>query len=455
MRAAVALSLVLVVTTGCKKTDDLYCCMTCTTPVACDIGERCEESIHTCVEDIGGACTMSSDCADEPMYPYCVDEVCVAICSGDQSCNGAAGADGPYCLNGACVECSIATQAQDCGGMTPVCDDGVCSACDVDEDCGNDGVCLISGACAATNRILYASTVGANTTCSFASPCAIDEALRQVNTTRDIVKLAPGVYTINPRPSEFDLMEDVIITGRGADLNLDIVNSPVLRVEGANVTLIGMIIRDGANIPGDGVVCDNAALTIHEVTITQNAQLGIRATNCALAVSRSTLVLNNGGGIFFDSMTTGFQIVNNIIARNGNPSGSFRGGLDLQSGVTGNRVEFNTIAENFANNEPGGLICGGGEPAMVANNIIAGNTRTGTMPEDQITPGCDTSNSILRNDVVDFQFVNPMSAPYDYHLSSESSIAVDGASGSQPHDIDGERRPNGSAPDHGADEFYP
>jgi hypothetical protein len=448
-------ALALAVAVGCKKTDGLYCCINAaecgTAIVPCETGERCEEPIHTCVADVGMPCSMSSECVTDLDHPYCVMEMCVAECVGNESCDGSSDTDGMYCVDGDCVECTSATRTTDCTDpMMPSCDNGICEACEVDGDCGADRVCLLNGSCADTGRILFASPGGTGTCLMPASPCSLPVALGMVSMTKDIVKLEPGNYPLDPRPA--DLTMDMIMTGRGATLDLEDTNSEVLRITAtADVTLIGITIKDGNGAPGDGIRCEpGASLIAHEVTVVDNAQSGISADSCNLTLTRSNIEHNTAGGVRLLNNSR-YIITNSFITQNGNQNSAY-GGLNLQSIATGNVLRFNTIADNDAMAVPAGYFCVS-QTIDADGNLIVSNTEM--PPGSQVTTGCPTGNSLQSADSALFNFVN-ITAPFDYHIQPGSdAIDVPGVPAREMFDVDGDARPAGTGHDYGADEFTP
>ena len=81
------------------------------------------------------------------------------------------------------------------------------------------------------------------------------------------------------------------------------------------------------------------------------------------------------------------------------------------------------------------------------NSLIVRNT-TNTSGDTS----CTFSGSIITNDISQLHFMQPDTAPYDYHLGA-GSVAIDAAVASTvDHDFDGDARPKGKGRDVGADE---
>jgi hypothetical protein len=170
---------------------------------------------------------------------------------------------------------------------------------------------------------------------------------------------------------------------------------------------------------------------------------------------------NTGGGV---SLTgTQFEIVNSYIVENGRPggSGSLLGGLvirDIADSGT-HRVEFNTIAGNFAKT---GIVAGVSctvvtVPLSFGNNVVYGN---GTDSLIQVEGGnCNWTYSSIGTGVVpgtgniagDPQFVDAGQSNYRLKGTSPARDAADpGATVGVDHE--GDKRPQGSRRDMGADE---
>jgi len=102
----------------------------------------------------------------------------------------------------------------------------------------------------------------------------------------------------------------------------------------------------------------------------------------------------------------------------------------------------------------GGLFCRG--DGDFNNNLIANNfAGSATQPNAQVGGTCDLAGSLIANADTTFRFVSAGMQPFDYHLATQASAAVNaGVIGPSPEtvDFDGDPRSDG-APDVGADEF--
>jgi hypothetical protein len=190
-----------------------------------------------------------------------------------------------------------------------------------------------------------------------------------------------------------------------------------------------------------------------------NEGIGLRTTNCALiVVSQSTFSSNKGGGILVSDTAAAFDITNTFIFKNGDGSASALGGLSLGVTTAGsNRLAFNTIVDNDAKTNSGGVICNIAS-FMGPNNIIARNTVAGSAsdPKAQMSGACVYPTSKTQADVLGLAFQHPDGPPFSYKLLT-GSTAIDQATTAVPIDVDneGDHRPQGPEKDIGADEFKP
>lgn len=211
---------------------------------------------------------------------------------------------------------------------------------------------------------------------------------------------------------------------------------------------------------GTGISASGGTLRVTQSTLTGNPGGGIFIAGGSLTLSQSDVTLNQGGGVSVSGTGVTFDIVNNFIYRNGDPDNGTFGGLMLGIAVAGsNRLEFNTIVDNRAVINSGGVVCNA--PLFAApNNIIARNSLNlnTTAVGAQVSPnGCTYPASKIQDDVVGLGFVDSEApAPFDYRLTGTSS-AIDQALTSSMivTDHDGKPRPIGPQKDIGAFEFKP
>jgi hypothetical protein len=344
----------------------------------------------------GGACSGSGDCKD-PSFGVC-----------DTAKAG-----------GTCVQCT-ATDHKACVNQTPRCDSDACVACVDDNDCGGlAGVCLPSGACAASTSIIHAISAGGSETTScggtgIGNACTLDKALTIAAAGKNVIKLddvGPYVSSMMNFVVNTDIAVDLVVDARGATLNHHD-DGPIITIaNNKGLTILGGTINGAHGGGGDGIRCNsNAKLTIYDTTITASEESAIDASSCTLAIthatiasnskstsalfagievsngsltiSRSQIISNKGGGITFGN-NGNFTIVGNVFLSNGDSTMSNIGGLSVTTTTTGNRIEFNTFTDNKSKASLGaGIICSApaepGAPApatdlTVQNNIVWNN----------------------------------------------------------------------------------
>ena len=467
------LAVVSVALLGCTKANPNLCCIDqadCAahgleTGRTCAQGEVCRQ--NACVVE---SCTVTADC--DAQAPYCATDegTCLETCTGDGQCPGLGEAgDARFCLNGNCAACRAST---DCPQERPVCDGGSCGYCKENSECAI-GVCGTDGSCASASSIAFVAPSGSSATaCEQLAPCSL---VSGVASGRPYVLLAPGNYVLN---GTLDLAGNVSLVG--ATPRPTLTNSkpgPVL-----SLTVLGDVSIDNleithatsdSNATGAGFVCQGdgngiQAVHIRNSALTNNANYGLYAHSCSVALDATSMTGNSGGGIdvvdtslsmdrcvvadnsgsgnegfpfYFDDGT--FKVTNSFFVRN------THGGVHLYSVNPGNQFDFNTIADNTGPGAINGVDCFVTFPLVGANDIVERNAGDlNTVPN----PSCTFTNSIIGVDIAMLHFKSPDVAPYDYHLM-HGSIAIDAASASTlDHDFDGDARPKGAARDIGADE---
>jgi uncharacterized repeat protein (TIGR01451 family) len=241
------------------------------------------------------------------------------------------------------------------------------------------------------------------------------------------------------------LIQDNVITDNHADdqgggVNITVNSAP---------TLVGnTIARNTASVKGGGVFGYDSAPLIRSNEIVDNqapTAAGIHLTE-----------------------SVGFEITNNIIARN--KATSEGGGIHLASNSRGNIIN-NTLVNNNLGAGGEAINCRNQSRPRIANNIMMGHTY-GVRVRDQAAPTAEYNDvfdsSVAPYDGVsggpgaiacDPQFVNLTGG--DYHLTFGScAIDMGTGSGAPTSDFDGDARPldgdeNGNAAwDMGADEYF-
>jgi hypothetical protein len=482
--AVVWFALALLASTGCGALDTLWGKEL--KPGYCK--EHPEDSdCRTTFPDGGsnGRCTSNASCmaptgvCDLAGSMMCVQ--CVAP-SDTSACVGSS----PVCNNAdhTCVQCIAASDTSACVGTTPVCNaTHTCEACRKHSDCSLSNACLPDGSCALSADVAYVQAGGTGATCTQTSPCGTLDT--GVKANRRYVKIAAGVVG-DDKSTTVEGKAITILADPGAKLTRT-VPGVILEVknDGADVKIYDLEIMNGTgasnpavSIPGGGT----PKLTLTRVTIDGNQGVGISSTGGIVTVAQSTIsenqggaisvvggalmlaqsdiTLNQGGGVSVSGVGVTFDITNNYVYRNGDPDSGTFGGLMLGIAVAGsNRLEFNTIVDNRAVINSGGVVCNATTFAA-PNNIIARNVlgMSTSAPGAQVSiNGCAYPTSRIQNDVVGLAFVDPEApSPFDYKLTSTSNAIDQALTSSQVIiDHDGKSRPIGSQKDIGAFEFKP
>lgn len=417
------------------------------TLVACKNANYCEGNVNNDCRSMadpdggpdmsGPACTSSAQC--EAPTPVC-----------DTSGGGA------------CVQCIAPDETAACTGTTPICDAAhTCRACEAHAECASQ-LCLPDGSCGDQSQIAYVAKAGTGTDCTLAAPCPLlADAL-----AKDLpyVKIA-ATGTANASSSTIiDGQAVTIFAEPGASMDRD-GDGPLLEVRSADadVTIYGLKLTGANGSSGVGATLTpnggNPKLTLIGTTITNNQGGGLAITGGFLTVSRSTISLNQAGGISITGAGSTFSITNSFIYRNGDENSGTYGGVNIGIATAGSNVfEFNTVTDNQAAINGGGVICNIAT-FTAPNNIIARNEVGGSTSAAgaQTSGACTYPSSLVQNDVSGLAFVDAeVPAPFDYRILT-GSTAIDAATttSSVVIDHDGDARPQGANKDIGADELKP
>lgn len=397
-------------------------------------------------------------CVGNPDDPRCPQPDGATNCTSDEEC-----APQVCDLAGTqtCVQCTV-DKAAACSGETPICgEDHTCRGCTAHIECVDSDTCdFSSGVCAATTDVAYVSAGGTGTTCTKATPCpTLATALL---TAKAFIKISAGLVKDNAKTA-IDGDTVAIFADPGAQVDRD-GDGVILEVSGnANVRIFDLEITGQTGINDDAIALlangGSPKLDLTRTKVALNQGGGISSSGGTLTVSQSTLSGNQGGGISVNGVGATFDITNNFIFRNGDENTSTFGGANLGIAAAGaNRFTHNTVVDNNAATNSGGVICNvGGFSAP--NNLIARNKLAGsaTVTGAQTVGACQFVTSTVQNDMSGLGFVDPEApAPFDYHITTGSSV-IDQATtpADLTFDIDGEARTFGVAPDQGADELTP
>ncbi len=455
-------------------------------------------------------CGPDASCTEESK-PYCAVEqempVCIAQpdttteCVSSDSC----GRNTPICGQfGFCTQCWNAASASDtCETIrldTPFCaEDGQCRGCIDDAECESK-ICGPEDQCVLVDAVVYVEPGGIGTGCSKLMPCgSFEDAIDNLSVDRWWIHLAEGTYieslsfsghrfglvgvegatitnslSVGSRVPEA-MIRQVTFNGGGivsraqqlqienvhlmfgfglhlhggssvvANTRIETCSTGVTLFSDADITMTDSVIAGSAE---EGISVDPAnsildsGVNLERVVIEDNGQAGISMYQGTILNIHSSVIRGNGnGGVQISSIP--FLISNSMIVDNKDTLGTFSGVYVLSgSPFTPQDILFSTIA----NNEGDNLDCRGNSPIIVDSSIIALGTTPGR--------GCEVTNSLLPAE--DPQFVDTI----NYELSA-GSPAIDTGSAQTLIDnniivdVDGTTRPQGSAPDMGAQEFTP
>lgn len=401
------------------------------------------------------------------------------LCTQDEQCTDPT----PVCdiTRSMCVPC-IPGKVGACSGATPVCGtDDACHPCAMDAQCASQ-TCLPDGSCASPLDVLYVSPTGSDlATCMPEDHCSLARAIALIDGTKSTIRLDPAHYDLI---ATVVLPRDLHLVGRGAILDRNAPGSGgVIDIApGTHISLDYVTVTGGDGASGDGIDCNQATLTLREVTIQGNAVGGINGSRCQLVVSHSQ-VLNNQVGIVvngvasdlvlvrslvagnasvgLDLLNSTYDIENNVIVKNGGPNGSGGVFIGQISGPIGGRhvFAFNTVSQNSGQfGSVSGVVCEEtvGVPLAMTSNLVinnAGPAQVGgtacSWTYSDIAPGPVAGTGNLSSDPL---FVDPVHNNFHLQLASPARDAADPAA-TLAVDLDGDARPQGAGRDMGADEI--
>ena len=351
----------------------------------------------------------------------------------DASCGGAAGC--------AC------TQHTDCQSM-------LC-AFSIDPDIGQ-----ASGAtCADTTTVAYVTPTGTATTgCTQTSPCgtvnqALTTKLRYVavtGTIHDNVDISSNqpvsIYGISDGAGVLSAAGSDVLTLAGLAASVQI----------ADLAFSGASAGNGVSLTGSG-----ATLEMLRCTVENNALIGIVSTgvDADLTVTRSTIELNNGGGI--DIEQGNFVLTNDFIVGNGNTSNLIGGVTVGGHAALGSRFEYNTVAANTVESGEAfianGMTCNV-PAATVINSIVSDNLSGSADDGVDLFGGCgsgtpEEGSSFIGPDNGALDFAD--AAANNYRIGSASVAIGAGKLDAVVVDFDGHVRPQQPmVTDQGASELF-
>jgi Ca2+-binding RTX toxin-like protein len=311
-------------------------------------------------------------------------------------------------------------------------------------------LCLLAPSAAAA-AVRYATPGGTGTACSQAAPCGIQTATEAPAVVNgDEVVLAAGTYITGNDPlAPSDAIS--IHPAAGAGRPLISSSSGFAVVVPALATLDGVDIQ--TSVPGIGLIISRGAV-VRRVISTASAN---GAIGCYMAPDQSAPPLLQESGC--------------ISSGNGGVAMQTSGSVSAGTAAAARLQDVTAVATGSSSDGMKATSSGsGGSVTLKATNVIASGTAfdvtadggsSGSLAFAQFTySDFDTQHELTNAAVTDPGYDSNVTGPAmlvnpavgDIHQKA-GSFTIDRGGGSTSADIDGDARPQGAAPDIGADEL--
>ncbi len=395
------------------------------------------ETMSTETETGPEPCVDNQDCMD-PGASFCDDlsgecVACDGVMDPDAAC---AEIDplAPLCSEGSCVQCTVDDDLA-CGDLTPICDvdANTCIGCSEHEQCPDSACNIAEGNCFDPDSTVYVD--GNNSDCDTADGseengyCTISEALLNGG--------ASPFVRVYARDGNASYQESAALTSATA----------IFSIPGEYPTLQGFNGAPAISVSGDG------ALYLREVIVSASPAEGVLVNGAQAWIEKSRIVNNSGGGIVVDG--GGSLVLDN----------SFVGSIDINDSRVIDIVEgtvdinYTTIVAGFG--DATALFCTDGQGSAVRNSIIISRSDA----DELVCPDLSVASSALEMPLGDNTELGPMDITWfsedfaagDFSLSGAHPLAIDIAAtwldGDPDTDINGDARPttNGMPDFAGAD----